>query len=314
MENMEQAIGGLNLQFFAEPGGGAENPPSGNEVSNSYGAGTDEGNQAGGPLTNDSGNQSQSITTEQYQNAIKGMNQAQQEAAAYRKLGMSPEQIQQYAQFYQQANENPQAIIDNYFNQNPQAFQTLLQQRMGLQQQPLDPYVELNDVSDPVEYAKKIAQINERQVEKMFEEKYGKKIAAMEQYNQQQQDAISEAKVNAQIKAFVEFYPDSGITADAVWKSIRSQRIPLNVLDAKPGLVRDEIANVMGGWDKYDEFIGKSRVQKHQQEIIDNNKSTAQLSPSGGVNAVTANAGLQGAALRDAAQARLAQIVTAANG
>lgn len=301
MKNMEQAEGfKANLQFFAEPGDGAETPP--NEENYDGNLGDSEG-QAITPPTNEPVGQTQTqFTPEQYQNAIKGMNQAQQEAAAYRKLGLTPEQIQERNQFYQQASENPQQLIENYVLQNPQMFQTLMQKfgpQMATQmmfnnmQQPQDPYVELNDISDPIEYGKKLAQINEQQSKKIFEEQYGSKIKAIEQSFQQQKDAANQAKINEQINAFIKTHPDSGVTTDAIWQSIQKQGIPLDVLIMKPGLIRDEIANAMGGWDKYEEFIGKINVQKNKEQILSNRQSTAQLTPQGGIPAITGTEPLQ---------------------
>jgi hypothetical protein len=327
MKNMEQAEGfKANLQFFAEPGYGAETPPS--EENYDGNSGDSEG-QAVTPPTNEPVGQTQTqFTPEQYQNAIKGMNQAQQEAAAYRKLGLTPEQIQERNQFYQQASENPQQLIENYVLQNPQMFQTLMQKfgpQMATQmmfnnmQQPQDPYTELGDISDPIEYAKRHDAIHdalrEKELEKMFEEKYGSKIKAIEQTFQQQKDAVSHAKINDQINAFIKTHPDSGVTTDAIWQSIQKQGIPLDVLIMKPGLIRDEIANAMGGWDKYEEFIGKINVQKNKEQILNNRQSTAQLTPSGGVPAVTGNQPFQDEAkIKEAGLAMIANIMAAQKG
>jgi len=320
---MEQAEGfKANLQFFAEPGDEAGTPPNeGNYDGNSG----DSGDQATTPSINDTGSQGQTqFTPEQYQNAIKGMNQAQQEAAAYRKLGLTPEQVQERNQFYQQANENPQQLIENYVSQNPQMFQALMQKfgpqmatqmMFGNTQQSQDPYAKLADICDPVEYAKEMAQINKQQNEKMFEEQYGSKIKAIEQTFQQQKDTAIQAKINDQINAFVKTYPDSGVTADAIWKSVQKQGIPLNVLEMKPGLIRDEIANAMGGWDKYDEFIGKINVQKNKEQILSNRQSTAQLTPPGGVPTIIGNQPFQDEAkIKEAGLAMIANIMAAQKG
>lgn len=312
MKNMEQEKGRkLNLQFFAEPGEDAGTPPT-SDSGNYEGNTGDNGDQAFTPSTNDTGGQGQTqFTPEQYQNAIKGMNQAQQEAAAYRKLGLKPEEIQEQIQLARSIQDNPQQLVESYLQQNPQVFQTLLQQRMGFQQQPADPYAVLADITDPTEYGKKLAQINEQQSKKIFEEQYGPKIKAIEQTFQQQKEASIQTNVNNQITDFAKAYPDSGITQEAVWKAIKQSNIPINMLEQVPSLVNMAIIDAAGGLQQYNEKIGNSKVQKHQQEIISNARSTAQLSPSGGINAISANAQLEGTALRDAAQTRLAQIMAA---
>ena len=235
-----------------------------------------------------------------YKNLQGDYTRKMQEVSPWRKTveqfgGMTPEQLRQQVEFaqYVQNPEYTPKVIKDYIQQNPQMFATLVQElgpQLAMQnlfggnfgQKAQDPYAELADISDSVEYARKHDQIREQLKEKEWEQKYGQRIGSIEQNLKQQRDSAIKSNVDTRLDAYVKNLADAGITKESIWGVINAEKIPMEALQQRPWLVESAVIQAAGGIDKYNEIIGNSKVKNYTTQVQQNQK-VATTTPVGGV-------------------------------
>lgn len=308
-QNMEQAERFFDLQFHSdEPGAGSGSPPAvGNDTQVTQIAGDQTTGQAVTPPSggNQPANQGQSLE-QQLQAAIKGMNEAQRERAAWLNVAKeygfnSAEEAKQAFEIYKMINQDPLPLAKQYFSQNPDALATLLRENPmqaaqlfgqvfnGGQAPNSDPYAKYEGIDNIPELVKAIQTDTINQVKEMLKQELGQTVRPIQQTLQAQKEAEIRSKANNRIDEFIKTYPQAGITKEKVWETVQKIGVPLTTIEAQPWLIDGIMMESIGGRDEFIKRISTQSVQQYQQQVQSNATSTAQLTPSGGIPAVEGN-------------------------
>ena len=263
----------FDLQFFAEPGGEPASPPATDPSQNV--ATPDTTSQAtGSPDVTGSQSTQRTVTWDEHQAAIKGMNEAQRKAA----------ELEKRAAYADQIDSDPITAVKQFLSQNPDALTALLRENpmqtaqiMGQvfnnQQPQASPY---ENITTYDEFGNAIIP----EAVKAVDQKYNPRLTAVENFIQRQYEDGIKARENGRIPEAIR---------DTVWNAVKQIGIPMQTIEAQPWLIDGLIIQASGGREKYEEQIYAQRQTKKVNQVIDNHNSTVNLIPNGSVAAVQTN-------------------------
>ncbi len=272
----EQAKGiNFDLQFFAEPGEDPGTPPN-NEPAVNTAPPVNASKAVISPDTTVGQTAQQPVNYEQqYNAAIKGMNEAQRERAEWANIAKeygfnSPEEAKQAFvshQEYQALLNNPFPAILETLKNNPMQAAQIFGQVFNNQQPQTDPYAKYAEYDNMPDLVKTIQSDILGQVEKI--------VQPIQQNFQSQYEAGVKNRENARI-------PEA--SREAVWNEVKRIGIPMATIDAQPWIIDGLIIQLSGGREKYEESIRTAATAATVQKVTDKitqNNNVATVSPSG---------------------------------